>query len=523
VKQLRHLGIGVRLGLGFAVLIAASLLVAVFGKWQLQAVDAEITTLIEDRMVQVRDIGEMKDNANVVARGARNIALLTDEPTMLKEKRRIDDMQARNAALLGTLDRGAAGDDGRARLKAVAEARGPYAATLEQAVALGLGGQHDASRDMLLKEVRPLQTAYFKALDELKELQFARMRESAVRARQVTASVGSLMLAAAALAAVAGAAMAWAIARSITVPIGQAEAVARAVAAGDLGSKLHVTGRDETARLLASLKTMNDSLVAIVGQVRHSSDSIATGSGEIATGNADLSQRTEEQAANLQQAVATMEQLAATVKNSADSARAASQLASAASTTAVQGGEVVRQVVATMAEISTGSRRIAEITGVIDGIAFQTNILALNAAVEAARAGEQGRGFAVVASEVRMLAQRSALAAKEIKALIGHSVDQVDAGSRQVASAGSTMGEVVSQVQRVSDLIAEISAATQEQTLGIGQVTTAASQLDHVTQQNAALVEESAAAADSLKHQAGKLADLVRVFRLAEAPERVVA
>jgi methyl-accepting chemotaxis protein len=266
--------------------------------------------------------------------------------------------------------------------------------------------------------------------------------------------------------------------------------------------------------LRRSLQVMTDSLARILGQVRHSSDSMATGSTQIATGNADLSQRTEEQAANLQQTVASMEQLASTVKNSADTARSANQLATAASATATKGGEVVAQVVSTMEGITQSSRKIGDIIGVIDGIAFQTNILALNAAVEAARAGEQGRGFAVVASEVRMLAQRSADAAKEIKSLINQSVEQVEAGSHLVQSAGTTMEYIVTQVKRVTDLIGEISMATHEQTQGIEQITSAAGQLDQVTQQNAALVEESAAAAGSLQQQAGHLAHMVSVFKL---------
>ena len=303
-------------------------------------------------------------------------------------------------------------------------------------------------------------------------------------------------------------------ARSTAASIGRAVQVAQSVAAGDLRSRIEATSRDEIGQLLAALMAMNASLVGIVGNVRASSDLIATGSAQIASGNADLSQRTEEQAANLQQTAASMEQLTATVKQNADTARAANQLACSASAAAVKGGDVVGQVVSTMQAITASSKKIADIISVIDGIAFQTNILALNAAVEAARAGEQGRGFAVVASEVRSLAQRSAHAAKEIKALIGESVDKVEAGSRLVDDAGRSMGDIVSQVQRVTDLIAEISAASVEQTQGIDQVGEAVNQLDQVTQQNAALVEESAAAADSLSQQAAKLAEIVSVFKL---------
>ena len=302
--------------------------------------------------------------------------------------------------------------------------------------------------------------------------------------------------------------------RSITQPIHRALRVAKAVAAGDLTSNIEIQSTDETGQLLAALKAMNESLVDIVSNVRQSSDCIATGSVQIASGNADLSQRTEEQASNLQQTAASMEQLTATVRQNSDTARQANQLADSASAAATRGGVVVGQVVGTMQAITASSKKISDIISVIDSIAFQTNILALNAAVEAARAGEQGRGFAVVASEVRNLAQRSASAAKEIKMLIGESVQRVEAGSRLVDDAGKSMDDIVNQVQRVNDLIAEISSASIEQTQGIGQVGHAIHQLDQVTQQNAALVEESAAAADSLSQQAANLAQRVSVFKL---------
>ncbi|NCT81723.1 MAG: HAMP domain-containing protein [Comamonadaceae bacterium] len=322
----------------------------------------------------------------------------------------------------------------------------------------------------------------------------------------------TVLLTAAAL--LLGCGLAWLITRSITEPVRRAVGFAQAVAEGDLTTAIAADGRDEIATLLAALRQMNEGLVGIVRQVRQGADSILTGAGEIASGNADLSQRTEEQAANLEQTAASMEQMNATVRQNADTARTAAQLAASASSVAARGGEVVRQVVATMGDISNSSRRIADIIGTIDGIAFQTNILALNAAVEAARAGEQGRGFAVVAGEVRALAQRSAQAAREIKALIGQSVDNVDTGSRLVGDAGSTMTEIVDQVRRVADLIAEIGSATQEQTTGIGQVSEAVSQLDRVTQQNAALVEQAAAAADSLRGQAQRMNEVVGVFKL---------
>jgi len=354
-----------------------------------------------------------------------------------------------------------------------------------------------------------------KAVDDLNERAVQRAgavvsRIDAVRNRSAAIQIG-IALTGLLLATVS----CWLVTRSITRPLRVAVRVAETVAGGDLSSCIDARYRDETGQLLDALQRMNASLVGIVGRVRHASESIATGSTQIAVGSADLSQRTEEQASNLQQTAASMEQLTATVNHNADTARQATELASSASAVARQGGHVVGQVVQTMDDISASSRKIADIIGVIDGIAFQTNILALNAAVEAARAGEQGRGFAVVAGEVRALAQRSAHAAKEIKGLIGESVEKVDNGTRLVADAGQTMDSIVAQVKRVSDLIEEISHSSLEQGSGIGQIGMAVTQLDTVTQQNAALVEESAAAAESLKHQAAGLADMVAVFKLA--------
>jgi methyl-accepting chemotaxis protein len=313
---------------------------------------------------------------------------------------------------------------------------------------------------------------------------------------------------------VLGFALALWIARAVAQPLAFAVEVARRVAAGDLTADIVVKSKDETGQLMQALKDMNDSLQKIVGEVRSGTDTIATASNQIAAGNLNLSQRTEEQASSLEETAASMEQLTSTVKQNADNASQANQLAVSASEVAIHGGTVVTQVVSTMGAINTSSKKIVDIIGVIDGIAFQTNILALNAAVEAARAGEQGRGFAVVAAEVRNLAQRSAAAAKEIKSLIDDSVEKVGLGSRLVDQAGSTMEEIVASVRRVTDIMGEITAASQEQTSGIEQINQAISQMDQVTQQNAALVEEAAAAAASLQDQAGALEQVVGAFKL---------
>ncbi|MDO9133585.1 MAG: methyl-accepting chemotaxis protein [Hydrogenophaga sp.] len=305
--------------------------------------------------------------------------------------------------------------------------------------------------------------------------------------------------------------------QSICQPLDEAQRLATAISNGDLTQTVHVVGKDELAALMQALGGMQASLSRIVGEVRNSTDSIGTASEEIASGNQDLSARTEQAASNLQQTAASIDQINSTVRQSADSARQATLMAVANAEVAVRGGQVVSQVVTTMNEINQSSQKIGDIIGVIDGIAFQTNILALNAAVEAARAGEQGRGFAVVAAEVRSLAQRSAQAAKEIKVLIEASVGKVETGSRLVTQAGSTISEIVANAEKVSAFISDITTAAQEQSQGIGQVNAAVSQLDQMTQQNAALVEESAAAAESLKDQASRLAEVVRVFRLSSA------
>ena len=354
-------------------------------------------------------------------------------------------------------------------------------------------------------------------LGEISQAERGLLSQRAEEAAALKMRTSVVLLGGGAIAALLACVLAFLLNRNITSPLREAVTLAQRVARGDLGSQIVVRSKDETGELIAALRDMNAALVNIVGDVRGGTDTIATASAQIAAGNMDLSSRTEQQASSLEETASSMEELTAAVKQNADNAQAARTLAASASAVAVQGGAVVADVVRTMGSIDDSSRKIADIIGVIDGIAFQTNILALNAAVEAARAGEQGRGFAVVATEVRNLAQRSASAAKEIKGLIDDSVDKVSAGNKLVEQAGATMQQVVDSVQRLSGIIGEITDASEEQRVGIEQVNEAITQMDQVTQQNAALVEEAAAAANAMQEQARQLSQSVQVFRLHDA------
>jgi len=514
--NLNNLKIGQRLALGFGAVLAlmAALAAAAYlqlqtsGQHSLKAADYDHRVLVVAQWAGLTELNVARTLAVAKSGGHADVQAYFS-PLMKETTERISTLQKELEAVIDD-------DEGKALLATVAAKRKVYVDLRTQFNALLKQGDAGAPA-MLSGQVMPAAAAY---LDAMKAIQAYEQGLANEATASVTAAIdhGKVVLGGLLLAGLTvGAAMAWGITRSVTRPVGEAAAAASVIAGGDLSQTVHSARGDELGELLRSLGRMQESLRGLVGQVRASSDSIGTASAEIATGNQDLSARTEQCASNLQETAASMEQITGTVNQSADSARQANQLAASAADVAQRGGAVVAQVVATMDEINGSSKKIADIIGVIDGIAFQTNILALNAAVEAARAGEQGRGFAVVASEVRSLAQRSADAAKEIKGLIGTSVDKVATGTRLVADAGQTMDEIVSSVQRVSDIIGEITAAATEQSSGIGQVNTAVSQLDQMTQQNAALVEESAAAAESLRDQAQRLSGVVASFRLQAA------
>ncbi|TDP71252.1 methyl-accepting chemotaxis protein [Roseateles toxinivorans] len=515
MNALKNFKLGTRLGLGFAivlVMMAAMLLLAQAGFSRL---GSETDKIVGKDWAKAEAAATVNTLVRANARRTMELFFAKDRAQLDKTRQFIDSNKLQISEALATLDKLVYLPEGKALLERVKRSRAAYVGSFSAVDRLIGEDQRDAATQLLLTETLPAIDVLQADVAALTSLQNKLVNASGASIAEGIVSTQRLLLGLGIAALLAGSALSWLLTRSITVPIHEAVSVAESVAAGDLSVHVEVAGKDETARLLRALQVMTASLSATVSQVRQSSDSIATASSQIASGNADLSQRTEEQAANLQQTAASMEQLTGTVKSNADTARQASQLAGSASDVAAQGREVVGEVVQTMDDINASSHRIVDIIGVIDGIAFQTNILALNAAVEAARAGEQGRGFAVVAGEVRSLAQRSAQAAKEIKTLINDSVERVEKGSQLVGSAGRTMGDIVNQVKRVSDLIAEISASTQEQTTGIGQVGSAVQQLDQVTQQNAALVEESAAAADSLSQQAAELVRSVGVFKIA--------
>jgi len=514
--------IGTRLGMGIAFLISLQVAMAVLALNRIDAVEFQLNDIVDDHHTSIVLASSALNGVDTKARSLRNALIEIDKDKIRGELQALQTADRQVSQAFDKLSASLIGDEPQARLAELVSLHDRYKNGEARIVAMIERGDNDAARGQLINELAAPQSALLAAIDRFNAVEGERMTAMVEEANGVIRTTYVLLISLSAGAVLLATLIGVLLARSITVPILQAVKVAQTVASGDLTSRIVAERGDETGELLTSLKHMNDSLVTIVSQVRGGSDSIATGSTQIASGNQDLSTRTETQASSLQQTAASMEQLTSSAKQSADSARQATHLAASASDAAGKGGAAVTSVVATMGLISASSRKIADIIGVIDGIAFQTNILALNAAVEAARAGEQGRGFAVVAGEVRSLAQRSAQAAREIKGLIVDSVKEVDHGASQVAQAGTAMSEIVDQVQRVTDLIAEISRAMAEQSSGIGQVNAAIAQMDQATQQNAALVEQSAAAAHSLNEQAGLLVQAVSVFNVAADGSRVI-
>ena len=528
MKYLKNMKTGSMLGLGFSVLILIALSIALLGRARLIQASDDVSYLADTRITSLLRLVEVKSSVEFIFRGVRSLALIEDPAEKALAKATLDTQRQKIGQLMEQFREGLTTPQGIALYDRMRNARTAYLPLLDQFMAAAMRHDLPTVSAMLGSsgEFRRQQDAFFAAINDMLAHQQVRATETAQATEGKSLAAGRQMLSLALASLLLGALVAWAITRRIKGLLGgepaYAAQVTQEVAKGNLAVSVQLR-RGDTTSLLASLEAMRASLAGIVSQVRHSSESIATGASQIASGNADLSARTEEQAANLEETAASMEQMTATIQQNVDTVRSASGLAQSASATAVHGGEVVHGVVSTMEDITHSSRKIGEIIGVIDAIAFQTNILALNAAVEAARAGEQGKGFAVVASEVRSLAQRCANAAKEIKGLISESVGKVAAGSRQVAEAGSTMNDIVTQTHRVAELISDIGAATQEQSQGVTQVSDAVQQLDQVTQHNASLVEESAAAADSLNKQAAQLVQLVSVFRLDEREARAQA
>ncbi|KAB8044511.1 methyl-accepting chemotaxis protein [Janthinobacterium aquaticum] len=514
MNALRNISIGVRLGLGFAMILLFSMAITGISVWRLHQVAADTRAVMEQPLAKERLISDWSGKIDSGIRRTTAVALSSDPslgPYFAQEAKASSaissELQSKIEALLATPEE-------KELFRQISDLRKVYLSSRDQINKLKQAGQLDEARQVFESTFVPGSGKFMKTVQELLQHQRAAIDANAHEVDAVARTSRNLLLALAALALALGAVCAWLLTISIVHPLRTAVEVARRVADGDLTTKIDSDAHDETGQLLHALSDMNGSLQRIVGEVRSSTDSIATSSTQIAAGNQDLSSRTEQQAGSLEETASSMEELTSTVRQNADNARQANQLAATAAQVAVKGGAVVAQVVGTMESINSSSNKIVDIIGVIDGIAFQTNILALNAAVEAARAGEQGRGFAVVASEVRNLAQRSSQAAKEIKELIGASVEQVSAGSKLVAEAGSTMDDIVASVHRVSDIITEITAASSEQSAGIDEINHAIGQMDAVTQQNAALVEEAAAAAESMQNQAEHLQQVVSVFKL---------
>ena len=514
----RNISVGQRLAFGFGLSSLLLLLIGGGSWWVLSSVKRGVDVIVSENNKKTDVAWRMRAELEETARSVRNLIVTRDNAVQARQKELQAEARKRFDSIYQSLEALLVDDEEKKLYATIDQLRGVVLPLLDEVMEQAQRGMKETAGETLIDKVQKPQTQWIEAMQALIDLQTRRTAASvdSMKSGYAVATVALLGGMGAALAVSLG--LGLGIGRSLVRQLGgeplYARNVARRIASGDLGEQITLRSGDRES-LLAAMHGMQAGLRAMVVQIKEAADSVTLASGEIAQGNFDLSTRTEQQASNLQQTSASMAQLTDTVRQNTHSAREASGLASSAAEVASSGGKTVNDVVRRMEEIQASSRKITEIIGVIDGIAFQTNILALNAAVEAARAGEQGRGFAVVASEVRSLAQRSAEAAKQIKTLISDSVERIDGGSKLVAQAGETMSDIVARVLQVSTIVAEITSASAEQEAGIGQIGIAVNDLDTMTQQNAALVEQSSAAAESLKGQAAQLTTTVSQFRLA--------
>jgi methyl-accepting chemotaxis protein len=509
-----HLSIGKRLSLGFFIVLTLAMFIAGIGLWRLQSMSTSTRAMMDEPLRKERLVSDWYRQIHTSVRRTTAIAKSSDPSLATYFAADAAASSQLSSSILKQIEALLRSKEEQALLQTIVDARKKYVAARDAVSARQKEGQSAAAETVFQSEFIPASRLYLDGLQAMLDHQRVAIDASASDINAANDSGRTLLLALSVSALLMGIVAATLITRSITHPLQLAVDTARQVASGDLTGTIEVASRDETGTLLQALKDMQTRLAQALALVRGNADSVASAAAHIAQGNNDLSARTEQQSSALQETAATMDELSTIVRNNAEHARHASTLARDASSVAIKGGSVVGSVVVTMKDINDSSKRIADIIGVIDGIAFQTNILALNAAVEAARAGEGGRGFAVVAAEVRSLAQRSANAAKEIKTLIVGSVAQVEKGSALVDQAGHTMGEIVDAIKQVSELVNGISLASAEQSTGVSQVGDTVSRMDATTQQNAALVEESAADAEGLMQQARQLAEVVAMFRL---------
>ena len=513
---MHNIRIGTRLGVAFGFLLILLVITALTGLARIQSLGDTAETLAGSRYQKAAGTSNLRYYSTDLSRLVRNIVLSEDPVRTAGFKKDYDGMRQKMTDAMDNIDRLLKTQRGRDLIAVMRSSGSRYLAFSDDVVRAALSGQRNEAKALLFGPRYQAQTDYMKALNDMVEFQEFQMQKASVSASEERHSAVVLLATLTTAAVLLAMLLAWRITRSITRPLNAALEATQRIAQGNLSVAVPVAGRDETGRLLRAVAEMQDSLVQTVSTVRQNAESVATASLQITQGNSDLSQRTEEQASALEQTAATMSQLSVTVRNNADNARQAAQLAVNVRDVARQGNEVTSDITGTMKSIGESSARIADITSVIDSIAFQTNILALNAAVEAARAGEQGRGFAVVAGEVRTLAQRSATAAGEIKHLIEANSASVSAGNALAGRSAVTMADIVSSVGQLSDTVEEITAASAEQARGIEQVGIAVTEMDCVTQQNASLVEESASASQSLREQAALLLQSVSVFTLAK-------